>query len=466
MAIKRSESPAATASGGELWSPEDAHKLLELRALHAQLTWEQFHKLGFFPGRTLHSLRRKHDKLTAKAARARQLSKASYRASTGTIPAKRPLPNPAPYPARSVKRSRSETRGMGSQTRLGNSSKASGYRGSSLGSFSSVESAEERRNDADENGGDIDFDGSTRRLRRGLRSQGAGSDHEEPPQDVTRPESTSTPTTTTRPQPASGAPSRSNSRHGSRVTTPSHNKVPSEADHVPNGLEHNRAPQGVDLISLAKPSPTLPLMRLQPNPQQSPRNHSLPPMARLIHNPTRPQPGISVQLPPLQTIRPSPLSETTSSLSISEGRFATVQSCPPATLASPSQRPPASRPPPEKIPSPNRIPAQDRQNTRERSVSPARFLRDAAAILLQRADVLDQQKVPEANKRAELEAENTRLRKQVEELEGTVKKGETELEQLRKEMENKIAVLNENVGVLQEELEKYGKLKDVLKTLI
>jgi uncharacterized protein YlxW (UPF0749 family) len=80
--------------------------------------------------------------------------------------------------------------------------------------------------------------------------------------------------------------------------------------------------------------------------------------------------------------------------------------------------------------------------------------------------VLEQQKVPEANKRAELEAENTRLRKQVEELEGTVKKGETELEQLRKEMEDKIAVLNKNVGVLQEELEKYGKLKDVLKTLI
>jgi uncharacterized protein YlxW (UPF0749 family) len=80
--------------------------------------------------------------------------------------------------------------------------------------------------------------------------------------------------------------------------------------------------------------------------------------------------------------------------------------------------------------------------------------------------VLEQQKVLEANKRAELEAENTRLRKQVEELVGTVKKGETELEQLRKEMEDKIAVLNKNVGVLQEELEKYGKLKDVLKTLI
>jgi uncharacterized protein YlxW (UPF0749 family) len=80
--------------------------------------------------------------------------------------------------------------------------------------------------------------------------------------------------------------------------------------------------------------------------------------------------------------------------------------------------------------------------------------------------VLEQQKVPEANKRAQLEAENTRLRKQVEELEGTVKKRETELEQLRKEMEDKIAALNKNVGVLQEELEKYGKLKDVLKTLI
>ncbi|KAL2799459.1 hypothetical protein BJX66DRAFT_240995 [Aspergillus keveii] len=465
MAIKRSESPAATASGGELWNPEDAHRLLELRVLHAELTWEQFHKLGFFPGRTLHSLRRKHDKLTAKAARARQLSKASYRASTGSVPVKRPLPNTAPYPARSVKRSRSETRGMGSRTRLGNSSKAIGYRESSLRSFSSIESADERRNDADGYGGDIDFDGSTRRLRRGLRSQGTDSDYEEPPQDVTRPESTSTPTTT-RPQPASGAPSRSNSRHGSRVTTPSHNKVPSQADHEPNGPEHNRAPQGVDLISLTKPAPTLPLMRLQSNPQQSPRNHSLPPMARLIHNPTRPQPSISVQLSPLQTIRPSPLSKTTPSLSISEGRFATVQSCPPATLASPAQRPPASRPPPEKIPSPNRIPAQDQQNTRERSVSPARFLRDAAATLLQRADVLEQQKAPEANKRAELEAENTRLRKQVEELVGAVKKGETELEQLRKEMEDKIAVLNKNVGVLQEELEKYGKLKDVLKTLI
>jgi hypothetical protein len=51
---------------------------------------------------------------------------------------------------------------MGSRTRLGNSSKDIGYRESSLSSFSSVKSADERRNDADGDGGDIDFDGSTR----------------------------------------------------------------------------------------------------------------------------------------------------------------------------------------------------------------------------------------------------------------------------------------------------------------
>jgi hypothetical protein len=45
MAIKRSENPAATASVGELWNPEDAQRLLELRVLHAELTWEQFHKV-------------------------------------------------------------------------------------------------------------------------------------------------------------------------------------------------------------------------------------------------------------------------------------------------------------------------------------------------------------------------------------------------------------------------------------
>jgi hypothetical protein len=53
---------------------------------------------------------------------------------------------------------------MGNRTRLGNSSKASGYQESSLSSFSSAESADERRNDADGDGGDIDFDGSTRRV--------------------------------------------------------------------------------------------------------------------------------------------------------------------------------------------------------------------------------------------------------------------------------------------------------------
>ncbi|CEN59816.1 hypothetical protein ASPCAL02257 [Aspergillus calidoustus] len=468
MAIKRSESPAATASVGELWNPEDAQRLLELRVLHVELTWEQFHKLGFFPGRTIHSLRRKHDKLLAKAARARQLSKTSHRASTGTIPAKRPLSNTAPYPARSTKRSRSETRGMGSRSGLGTSSKASDYQGPSPSSRSpsSSEVADDRRDDADGDDGDIDFDGSRRRLCRGLRSQGTDSDHQEPPQDVTRLESTSTPTTTTRPQPASGAPSRSNSRHSSHVPTPTHNAVPYETNHADSGAVNNRAAHGVDLVSLAKPSPILPCMRLQPSPNQSPRNHSLPPMARLIPNPPPPQPRISVELPPLQTVRPPPLSRITPSLSISEGRFATVQSCLPATVASPAQRPPPPRSAPEKIPSPDCIPAQDQQRTRQQSVSPARFLRDAAATLIQRAEVLEQQKVPEANKRAQLEAENTRLRKQVEELEGTVKKRETELEQLRKEMEDRIAALNKNVGVLQEELEKYGKLKDVLKTLI
>ncbi|KAJ0414350.1 hypothetical protein BJY00DRAFT_33008 [Aspergillus carlsbadensis] len=465
MAIKRSESPTATPSGGELWTPEDAHRLLELRVLHADLTWDQFHKLGFFPGRTLHSLRRKHEKLLEKAARARQLNKISYRASTGSVPAKRPPPHPAPYPAQSTKRSRSETR-MGGRGRLGYSSKAKGADGRSPSSRSTSRSsgvADDRRNVADEDDGDINFDGSTRRLRHGLRSQRPDSGHQEPPQDVASPEwtSTSAPTTTTRPRPASDAPSCSNSRHGLHAPPLPHNAVPPVANHADGGPKNNRAP-GVDTRPLA----TLPPMRWQPNLQQSPKSHSLPPMPRLVPNPPPRLPTISVQLPPLSTIRSPPVSETAPSPRISEGRFATVQSCPPATLASPAQGPPAHCSAPEKIASPNRTPAQDQQRTRQRSVSPARFLRDAAETLLQRADVLEQQKPVEANKRAQLEAENTRLRKKVEDLEGTVKKGETELEKLRKEMEDRIAALNKNASVLQEELEKYGKLKDVLKTLI
>ncbi|CEN59815.1 hypothetical protein ASPCAL02256 [Aspergillus calidoustus] len=171
------------------WTEAEENRLWSLRAIYGNCTWGEFAKLGFFPGRSTGAISRKYYALRDESSEARTRQPASILSRTtlcGRASAKRfmepnlVIPDPRPqkrptlrdengqYPAIHTDRPREITatsvnRSASSRNTMFPTRTETAY---------PVENGNMTDPEASDDPGDIEFDGSTRRLHRGRRSQG------------------------------------------------------------------------------------------------------------------------------------------------------------------------------------------------------------------------------------------------------------------------------------------------------